>query len=355
MDWKRLFPFAKGPKDLLGIDVGVSAIKVVELDRAEGRYALKNYAIFPLTSYLMQSGHEATSEPLKVSGQQIAKAIRKSLNEAGIDAKTAFLSLPINLSFSTLITFPPNIPDKEIAAAAPLEARKYIPVPLSEVVLDWNIFNTLSKKGGKQAFVVAVPKEIVAKCGEIMKLAGLNLSSIEGEIFCLHRSLIGNDKSTIMLVDAGSRSTSLSIIDAGNVRVVHSLRLGGMEISRRIAQAMNVGFDEAEALKRKLGQAGNEHEQAKNLIRAMLNNLFLEIKKVVQAYENKYGRKVEKCILTGGGTKLYGFAEQFKSKLGLDVSPGRPFARVVLPSSLPQPVFQELDPMLAIAVGLAMK
>ena len=342
-----MFLFKEKPKSYLGVDIGASAVKLVELEKEEGRYKLKNYGIFSLKEYLKQE---------KLTSQEIAEIIKKTIKEAKITSRQAYLSLPVYLSFSTLIDFP-AMSEKEIKAAIPFEAKKYVPVPISEVVLDWSIVESPPQQKELQVLLIAVPKEIINDYQKAIQLAGLNLSALEEETFSLSRALIGNDKSSIILIDAGARSISISIVDNGYIRVISNLEMGGMKLNKTISQQMGFSLEQAEKLKKDFSDSqltNEQNSQLKGIIHSVLDMVIFEIKKIIDSYQNKYKRKLEKCILVGDGIRLPGFVEYFVNKLGLEVSLGDPFSRVIYPPLL-KPVIKELGPSLTVAVGLAMR
>ena len=355
-----MFLFSKKSKVSLGIDIGASAVKMVELTREDGRHRLKNYAIYPLTKYLEKADYQVGQPGSKISDAEMVEIIKKGIKEAKISSRNVFLSIPVYSSFSTLIDFP-VMPEKVIAAAIPFEARKYIPVPISEVVLDWSIIKPLNKKtdqkkrSNHQVLLIAVPKEVISSYTKIVRSAGLVLKGIEEETFSLTRALIANDKSTFVLIDVGARSINVSIIDDGYIRVNHNLELGGAKITRAIAQQLGFDLEKAERLKKELS-TGESHQELKlkSSVQSALGHIVLEIKKIIDNYQGKYTRKVEKAILVGGGVQLSGFTDYISTKLILDTTIGDPFVRLSYPTKL-EGVLKELGPSLAVAVGLAMR
>ena len=351
-----MFLFKGKPKNYLGIDISASAIKLVELEKEEGRHKLKNYGIFSLKEYFKQEWYQIFSGSRKLTSKEIAEIITKTIKEAKITSRQVYLSLPVYSSFSTLIDLP-TMSEKEIEAAIPFEAKKYVPVPISEVVLDWSIVESPPQQKELQVLLIAVPKEIINNYQQAIQLAGLNLSALEEEIFSLSRALVGNDKSTIILIDAGVRSISIGIVDGGYIRVISNLEMGGIKLDRTISQQMGFSLEEAEKLKKDFSdnQLTNEqNSQLKEIIHSVLNMVIFEIKKLIDSYQNKYKRKIEKCILVGGSIQVPGFIEHFVNKLGLEVSLGDPFSRVIYPPLL-KPIIKEIGPSLSVAVGLAMR
>lgn len=351
-----MFLFKKKQKNCLGIDIGASAVKIVELEREEARYKLKNYAVFSLKDCLKENWYQAPSGISGLSNQERSEIIKETIKEAKIKSANAYLSLPVYSSFSTLIDFP-SMSEKEIGTAIPYEAKKYVPVPLAEVILDWSIVNPLDKQKGFQVLLMAVPKKIVNDYKKMLQLTNLSLSAFESEVFSLSRALVGNDKSTLILVDVGARSVSLSIVDNGFIRMVGNLEMGGLKLTKTIAEQMKIDLEEAERLKRDLTNqqiSPEKSAQLKEIVQSLLGTVTFEVKKVIDSYQNKYKRRVEKCILVGGGLRMAGLTDYFVNKLGVEVSLGKPFARVAYPPSL-EPAIKELGPSLAVAVGLAMR
>lgn len=358
-----MFLFKKQPASCLGIDVGASAVRVVELDKKEERPRLKNYGIFSIKKYLKQDWYKTTSKSDKLDAQELAKIIKMTLKRAKISSKDCYLALPAYSSFFTLVDLP-QMTDKEINKAVPFEARKYVPVPVSEVVLDWSLVSSINQKSqnkGKdkniQILLIAIPKEIVSRYQQAIQLAGLNLLSQEGESFSASRSLVGNDQSSIILIDIGARSINISIVDKGYIRVVSNLEMGGLKITKKIAEQMNINLEEAEKIKTNFNSSQLSQEkkyQLKKISQSILDVIILEIKKIIDSYQNKYQRKIEKCILTGDSARLPELDSYFANKLSLEVSLGNPFARIVYPESL-GPAIGDLNSSLAVAIGLAMK
>ncbi len=351
-----MFLFKKKTRNHLGIDISASAIKMVELERGEGRHKLTNYAIFSLEKYLNTKKKESDGENLNVSNKEMAEIIKKAIEKAKIKSRDVYFSVPVYSSFYTLIDFA-DMTEKEIKAAIPFEARKYVPIPISEVILDWSIIRSFDDEKKKQVLLIAVPKKIIDDYNQIAKLAGLNLRGVEGETFSLSRCLIGNDKSVIILIDSGARSINVSIIDDGFIRVTNNLEMGGDKVTKAIVQRMNIDSEKAEYLKKRLSDKDKSFQlnpQLKEIVQFSLGAIVIEIKKIIDSYQNKYNRKIEKGILAGGGVYLSGFVDELVNRLSLDSSIGNSFARVSYPDSLGS-LLKESGPSLAVAIGLAMR
>ncbi|MFC1700675.1 type IV pilus assembly protein PilM [Patescibacteria group bacterium] len=338
-----MFWFKEKKKNYLGIDIGESAIKLVELEKSDSRYNLKNYGIYSFESLDMKIH--------KLDNEEVAEIIKSVIEKAGIKTKQAFFSIPVYFSFSTLINVP-KMSKNEIASAVSFEAKKYVPVPMSEVILDWVVVNPISDNQGSQVLLVAVLKEAVNNYSQIAKLCGLRLDSLEVETFSMVRALIGNDKSGVVLIDIGARSTNISIVDGGNVRVIYNLESGGIKLTSIISSYKKVSGSEAEKIKKELSK--NQDVDLDKEVNYFLDSIIVRVKEIVDSYQNKYNRKLDKYILVGGSSQIHNIVDYFFKNFDTEVSLGNPFARLVYPTDL-DPILYKLIPTLSVATGLAMR
>ncbi len=360
-----------GSKTVLGLDIGTSSVKVVEMTKSSGRFVLQNYGILALApgaAALKVSAEQAvTTGTVRLSEEDIAWAVRTVLEKSKIESREAMVSIPSYPTFTTVITMP-YVSEEEIAKAIPYEARKYVPVPLSDVVLDWSIINVNGPaKGGivsdpklqkdnpasVEVFLVAVPKEEIKRYQTIMKLAVLTMKVLELESFALVRAIVGNDLSPLAVINIGGRSTSIVIVDGGVERINHDFEIGGSEVTKSIAQMLKISSTEAEELKRVEGLKSDRAD----LIAAIadkVDKIVLETKKVVQNYEETKKVKIAKIMLVGGLANMPGLIEYFQNKASINVTLGNALARVIVAPEL-APIQNELNLTLAVAVGLAMR
>src|SRR3989344_467759 len=213
-----------GEKGKLGIDIGTASIKIVELQKKGQRFELSNYGLFELKSSVTDSSATAGRGILKLPDEEIMWGIKEVIKKGGMKSKDVVASIPSFSTFSTIIEMP-YLSEQDLAKALPYEAKKHIPIPLNEVVLDWSIIDVSSVNpipsagnlGAKpttvEVFVAAVPKDETARYQRLMKGAGLNLRALELENTALVRALLGNDLSPTAIVNIGGRSTSIVIVN----------------------------------------------------------------------------------------------------------------------------------------------
>lgn len=358
------FPFSFTKKNALGIDIGTFSIKIVELSRKGERKILENYGEV--------STREAGEKPFRtgfgleggsflLSNREISQGIKAILTEAKISCRAAIFSIPDFSSFFTTIELP-SMTKEELPKAVDFAARQHIPLPLSEVVLDWSVVGGEEKIADNnllKIILVAVPKEVINQYQEISKICGLKLLSLEAEVFGLVRALIKEDKRVIILVDIGAQSTTVNIVADKSLKASHSFDIGGKDLTQTISQNFNIDFWEAEELKRKYGiiqkpEAVFNQKPISEILLPRINLILNEIEKISQNFYQKEGKESQVLILGGGTALLPGLKDYFVSRLNKEVIIANTFPDIFYPQIL-TPVLKELSPSYAIAVGMAQR
>jgi type IV pilus assembly protein PilM len=194
------FPFGSSSKNALGIDIGTFSIKMVEMSKKGERTTLENYGEVTtrqIGSSTFRSGFDQGTNSFTLSSKEIAQGIQAILLEAKMHAKSVTFSVPDFSSFFTSFDLPP-MTKEELPKAINFEARQHIPLPLSDVVLDWQVIENKNSNNGSvsnKVILVAVPKEVISQYQEIGRVCNLTVSALEAEVFGLIRSLIRQSKS----------------------------------------------------------------------------------------------------------------------------------------------------------------
>jgi len=341
------------PKKFLGVDVGSSAIKIIELSSFAGRIKLSNFGEIPAKSVFKEPFRTFEKNALYLSVDDITRAIKAILEEAKIKTKQAFFSIPDFATFFTTFDLPP-MTEQELPSAVKIEARKHIPVPLSEVIFDWRVLDKkhLEKKKKLTILLAAVPHEIINRYRKIAQKAELKLISLEAEIFSLVR-VFGEEDKIISIIDIGARTTTCNIIENKILKRSFSIDIGGDLLSERVGKSLEIGPEEGENLKKEFG-IQPEGEKVREVLIPLLNTILFEVKKIFQNYELKEGKTIQKVILTGGEANLRGLLEYSKIQLEKEVEIGDPFRRIIYPVILEE-TLKKIGPAFSIAVGLALK
>ncbi|MFA6533813.1 MAG: type IV pilus assembly protein PilM [Patescibacteria group bacterium] len=340
----------------LGIDLGSHNVKVVELKKEGGRPKLVTYGFSD-----RQIGE---NEPELISDlPACASVINEICRAAGATTRRAVFALPSAAVFSSVITLSglDKASGTEIDAAVRHEAAKVIPLPLEQTTLHYYPINTgtpIPPNGHGQTknyLLTAAPRELVAKYLELIKLCRLVNVGLETQSFALIRSLVGADKSAVMLLDIGEVSSGLVIVKDGIPIFKRNLDLGGHDFTRVFQTTLKVDWAAAEQFKRDLTSLPELQTSAP--VRGLLENLAKEINYCFKLYFDKNGatgEKIEKIILTGGEAVLPQLDSYLSEMLKIRVFVGDPWARLLTPAEL-RPVLDRVGPKMAAAVGLALR
>lgn len=344
--------FSSSENTYLGIDIGDSSLKMVELAKKGKKIVLSNYGF----SEDLGSANKLTSTD---DIEYVAKLINKVKKDIGITSANASVSLPSFSVFSSVINLY-NVNKKNIAEHVNEEAKKVIPLPLEEMVLDWKEIpqdeDPNNPSNNTKIFLTGSPKKLIKKYINIFSAAKINLVSLETETFSLIRSLLGNDKSTVMIVDLGANSTDICVVKESIPYLNRSINVSGNTITDAISQKLGISKEKASQLKFDLGVAalGENQVAVPQIIMDAVAPIINEIKYMIELFENSNNEKVEKIILSGGGSVLINLANYLENALNVQVIIGNPWFRVSYQKEL-QPVLSEVGPRLAIAIGLAMR
>ncbi len=378
------FSFLKS-KSCLGIDIGTSAIKIVQLARSRDTFRLENYG--EIKFFAEEAPMEVYQQSsLKMPDEQVADLIRKIIKESGASATRAAMSLPVFSSFSTIIELPP-MPKDEMEKAIQFEARQYVPIPISEVFLDSLVIGEERKthgeaqappsagsaEGGKEGegqekkparkklevLLVAVPNEIKKKYEHIATLVGLELVALEMETFPLSRALLKGNPAVTLIADIGARSTDICVADGGVVRISHNFEFSGVDITKAYGEFTRSNFIEAEKKKKAAGLnlTPGQLSEAKPLL-VIVDNIINETERIMYSYFNKTARQVQAVVLVGGVSRMPGLLERFRQRLAslppAAIAIGNPYAGLAYPREL-EKTLADIGPSFAVAVGLAMR
>jgi len=414
--------FSSG-KSYLGVDIGTSAVKIVELEDKGGKAKLVTYG------YVEQPTDVVRSSSSEMEAN-IVKIIKQICSDSRTKSKKVVASLPSFSVFSSIINLP-KMKRKDLEQAIKWEAKKFVPLPIEEMVLDWKIVpdnperNTDSKKQLKDNFshsglkssqglnkkdklssqtsksnsgnvikeekiekntqkngifnkilsstqkhsssaneskdenikilLTAAPKNLVERYIKIFKSASLEILSLETESFALERALVGYDPSAVMIVDIGSVSSDMVIINNNIPMLTRSVDVGGATITKALMDNLNVDLERAEQFKRDIGFSATGKGDLPELIKESINPIINEIKYSLDIFLSQDdSQPIDKIILTGGSAWLPELSGFLAKLLDSRVIVGDPWDRVVYPLEL-KPVLSEIGPRFSVAIGLAMR
>lgn len=339
MFFDRLFA---SNKSILGVDIGTSSIKIAQITHGKNP-VLDTYGIVNIDYQLGAKDDDAAV-------QQMAGIFRRLLEKAGVTAKKCVISFPNSSVFTSVIQLP-KMEQDDLASSVEFEAKKYVPLALSEVDLSWTL---IGESGGpnnsQKVLITAVPKQVTKNYLKVFELAGLQPKVGEIEALALIRGLIGNTAANCVIIDIGARSTGLNIIENGFLRLSRNLSIGGDTITDKIAQSLNISHFRAEQFKRDFGVSNATF--IPDAIKPVLSIIKGEVKQLLAIYQSQ-NVQLDKVLLVGGGSCMPGIVEYFED-INIKVELGDPLKSVGYAANL-QPILTRYSLSLPIAIGLALR
>lgn len=345
---------------VLGVDVGTSTIKIVQLRKDRGKLVLDTYGEIALGPFAERPiGAAVPFDPDIVSN-----ALLQLLHDTNVSTKTAYIGIPSSASLVFVLNLPESALNslKEIV---PLESRKYIPVPINEVSLDWMeipVFirpneNDASRGDDgefmREVLVAATRIDALSLYTSMSAQVTLEAQQYEIETFSALRAVLTRELSPVALVDIGASRVRVAIVHYGVIRTFHTMSRGGVQLTENLARVIDVPFEKAEHIKRSEGlQSGRE--PVIRTLRSGAEGIVAEIQNTVLQFERTYHKAVTKVVLSGGGARMIGLPELVHQMMSIDVELADPFSRASNPEFL-NPVLQANGPDFTVAFGLALR
>jgi type IV pilus assembly protein PilM len=332
--------------EFFGLDIGSTAIRLVQLRRGSTHPALVAYGAVPAPNNI-------TSSDSKLDQDKISELIKQLVHENRVGLKNVVVGLPSNKVFATVITTP-KLDNSQLSKAIRYQAEQYIPMALDQVKLDYAVVD--QSKDGKQleVLLVAAPNSVVEKYMSILEKAGLEPLALEANAIAVARALVPPSSLAVAMVDFGSLESDISIAWNNAPRLIRSVSVGGLTLVKAVAQ--NLGLDEIQASQftYKFGLTQSKLEgQVFKAIKPTLDNLVSEIDKSVKFFNGRYPDvKIEKLVITGAASALPELGPFLANSTAMPVEFGNAWVNVSYPSGL-QEKLMGLSSEYAAAVGLA--
>ncbi len=347
-----------GSSSCLGIDIGTTTIKGVELVHSgRGVVTLVNYAILETSGYLERFNSALQTSNLKLLDTDIVEYLRLLVGKMRPKATEAVASLPAFSAFTTLLELP-VMSDREIAQSVHFQAKNYVPLPISTVTIDWlKVGEKVEPDGTKkqQVFLVSVPNDLVETYSAIFRQAGLRLTSLEIEGISAARALTAGNQKPMLIVDVGGRSTAISVAYNGGLKFSGQTDFASGSLTQALSTGLNIGSRRAEDLKRQsmLIGSGGERELSTIMI-PIVDVIINEAKRIQGGFETGYRETVAGVILCGSGANMPGLPAYVSAQMNLPVSLADPFSVINYPPEI-EALKKSLGPTLTVAIGVGLK
>lgn len=340
---------------IVGLHLGTHSFKAVELEKGRGKPVLKKFGMYenPDISFGEQ-------DPDKHA--DYAEALADFFSEVGFDTANVVVSLPEHEVFVRTIQVP-HMSDKDLQKAIQFEAEQYIPLPIKEVSLSYQILEpTGTDRNKMDVLLVAAKNTIVQRYIAVLKKAGLITLALEPETISMARSLkdaFSAEVAASVIVSVNTANTLIVITYKGAVRLTRSIPIGGEAITRAVSQQLSLDFLQAEEYKKTYGLDGTKMDgKVFEAIRSVFDNILSEIKRSEIAFTTHVPNAIIKRVLVAGGTALMpGLLAYMVHNLDVEVELAHPWEGVSLSPKLEsqKESLLKLGPLLAVPVGLALK
>ena len=341
-------PFSRKSRECFGLDIGSSAVKVVQLRKTLAGWTLTAFASVPLPP-------DVITEGVIRDAPVVTEAIKEAVAKAGIMSRET----AIGVSGRELITKKvqmPEVPAKELRDAVQLEAEHHIPFPFEEVFLDYHV---VSRQGGlMDLIVVAVKKSKVNDYVAVVEKAGLTPVIVDVDVFALGNQFEHNNPDdsadTVALIDVGASVMKTNVVRGGTSIFARDVPFGGNHYTQAIADRLRTTFDEAE--RAKVGGATDiASDELVPALEAVSRDLSLELRRTFDYFgSTSDSDRIGRIVLSGGTARLPGVTEYLSSAWRIPVEVARPLERVDVDSALLEEA-TAAGPSLAVGVGLALR
>ena len=347
----------------VGVDIGTSAVKIVQLKKSPSGPELVNYGMMPLPPDCMTEG--AVGDP-----QSVAAVIKDILKSRKIKPERTFVSISgqnVIMRFTKL----PVMSQEEIKQTVRIEAEQYVPYAIDEVSITHAVLSTVEEEeegGGKYSILLVVAqKDLVNSYTDVLKSAGVTpevvdvdtiaaLNALESSYMQSATSQEGGE--VVAIIDAGARTTNISVLKAGNLMFTRNIPIAGNNITEMIKDVMKQEFDQAEALKIEeaevsIGDAGAN--EISEVVKTTVEELASEIRRSFDYFKAQSREPlIHRIILSGGSSNLKSFNTYISNELGVDVFMGNPLEGIAVTAPDPDELYDNLQ-QYTVAIGLALR
>jgi type IV pilus assembly protein PilM len=337
-----------GSNDFFGLDIGDSAIRLVQLKAGSPKKNLLRYAFVPIDFKISQSDS-------KTDQQKLLSLLADLISKSGIDTKNVAVGVSSSKLFTTVADID-KLSKDELSKAIYFQIDSLIPTSITETKVDWSLLGTSPINPNKdEVLISSIPNSTIGNTMDMIESIGLNVIAFEPDSIALTRALLVPGNNLVQLIlDIGSHNTDLVIVVDELPSLIRSVPIGTESFVRNLAQDLNVVEDQARQLLFKFGLSKNKIEnQVYNPLLSSTENMASEIDKSIKFFLNRHtNSKIEKFIVTGGASSIPEFPLFLANKFHINVEIGNPWINVNYDLSR-QNELLSISNHFAVAVGLA--
>lgn len=336
--------------DYFALDIGTTAVRVVQLTGGNGAWALDRYVSVPID--IKVSSSDAAQDQRKLS-----EVIMTAVGQAGVKAKDVVIGVPSDKTFATVVELP-DMAENELAATIKYQAEQYIPMSLDEAKIDWALLGkSVNDPTKNEILLTSVQNSFTESRLDLIESLGFNVLAIEPDSLALTRALLpSNVGDARVIVEIGDFTTDIIVTYGDAPRLMRSLPTGMQGFVKATAQNLNIKPEQAAQFIMKFGLQQDKLEgQVFRALQPSVDQLVIEIEKSVKFFQTKYPSvPIGGLILSNYGVTVAGFSDYVSQKLGFRSELGNPWQRVRV-SATDQTNLQSLSSQFAVAIGLAQR
>ena len=350
-----MFGIGNKQKPVLGIDISATAIKLLELGRQGGRYRVESYAVEPLPP---NSVVDKNITDMDAVGEAIGRAVKKS----GTKVKTAAAAVAGSSVITKIIEMPANLSDADLANQIQVEADQYIPFPLDDVALDFEVLGPNQANPERVDVLLAASRsDIVEVRVGVLGLGGLQAKVVDVEAFAIENTVRliaqeqfgGGEDLIIAVADIGSSITTFSVLEKLKIIYSREQQFGGAQLTEEIQRRYGLSYEEAGLAKK---QGGLPDNFVPEVLEPFKDNMAQQISRAQQFFFSSSNiSNIDQLVLAGGCASIEGIAELVEAKVGIPTRVANPFASMSVSSRVPAQTLGNDAPALMVAVGLALR
>lgn len=340
-------------KQVVGLDIGSSSIKVVELRRSGKEIEVSKLGVEALASEMVVDG-------AIVDTGQVSNSIAKIFSESKIKTKNVATAVSGHSVIVKKLSLQP-MTDEELEATVPMEAAQHIPFDIAEVNLDYQVLETPPDSPTMDVLLVAVKKDKILNYTNVVTLAGRTPAVVDIDAFALQNVYEYNydpaPDATVALLNLGASVMNINIVRGRTPLFTRDVSVGGNQYTDSLQKELDLGYDEAETLKTGSTLPGISEEARVPVLQSVSEIIVLEIQRTFDFFRaSAGGEHIQKLYLAGGSASVQGLGDLMKQELGVPVEQLNPFRRIKYVETGPEgELIAANAPRLAVAVGLALR
>jgi len=342
-----------GKKGIIGLDIGSSHIKVVQLNEVSDGYQLERIGIATLQPELIVDGSILDS-------LRVVEAIKELITNSDIKVKDTVLSVSGHSSVITKRITLPLMTDEELDESIKFEAEQYIPFDIEDVDVDFQVLGRRAEEGQMDVLVIAVKKDKINEYVSVVKDAGLKPVIVDVDVFALENVYETNyeiiPEENIALVSIGAGTINMNILKDGVSVFTRDSSIGGNVLTEALQKEFTISYDNAEKLKRGEAVEGISQENVSSVLISTSEEIIAEISRSFDYFRStSSNEEVNDVIFSGGGALVKDFAPLLSERLGVGVQLIEPFRNIDIPDKFDKGYLKKIEPVVTIAVGLALR